>query len=56
MIPTGWLTAADIAKIYRVSVQYARKMAHRHRWRRVRCGKLVAYHLDDVDQWRHGPT
>lgn len=51
VIPLGWLTAHDVSKIYRVSVQYARKMAHQHRWRRIRCGQRVGYHLDDVEAW-----
>lgn len=51
MIPIGWLTAEDVSKIYHVSVRYARKMAHRHRWRRRRLGQQVGYHVDDVEAW-----
>lgn len=55
-IPPGWLTATDVAKVYRVSVAYARKMAHKHQWRRCRFGRHVGYHIDDVDRWRNDPT
>ena len=46
-----YLSAADVAHIYGVSVANVWQLARRHRWRRARCGRQVLYNLDDVDAW-----
>lgn len=41
-------TAEQVAKAYGVSIAYTYKMASLHQWRRVRLGRIVHYHWDDV--------
>lgn len=47
------VTAADLARIYGVSVRTIRRWAHDDNWRRRRSGQTVIYNLTDFDRsWR----
>lgn len=43
-----WLSAQDIAHVMQLSERYVYNLASAHRWRRVRHGRTVKYHLQDV--------
>lgn len=46
-----WFTIAEVSKLYKVTIPYARKMASIHQWRRRRRGVHVEYLYDDVRDW-----
>lgn len=51
-----WVRADEAATALGVSIVNVRVIAHRDGWRRIRLGRQVAYHLDDVadsDARRH---
>jgi excisionase family DNA binding protein len=43
-----WVTAGELAEVMRWSERYVYKLAHLHRWRRVKEGRTVRYHWEDV--------
>lgn len=43
-----WVRPDEAATALRVTIANVKVIAHRERWRRIRLGKEVAYHLDDV--------
>lgn len=45
-----WLSAKDVADVMRWSERYVYKLASIHRWRRVRDGRTVRYHWQDVSE------
>lgn len=46
----GYVEAADVARIHRVSLGYVYKLANRDHWRRYTLDGHVRYHRDDVDK------
>lgn len=45
---SAWVRADEAAAALKTTIANVRVLAHRHGWRRIRLGKEVAYHLDDV--------
>lgn len=51
-----YLTTAQVAKCYAVTISYVRKLAHENQWRRRREGQSVAFLIDDVEAWNEART
>lgn len=43
-----WVRADEAAAALKTTIANVRVLAHRHGWRRIRLGRHVAYHLDDI--------
>ncbi len=46
----GYMDAADVVRIHRVTIAYVYKLANRDRWRRYTMDGRVRYHRADVDK------
>lgn len=45
---TAWVRADEAAVALKTTIANVRVLAHRDGWRRIRLGRHVAYHLDDI--------
>lgn len=45
---SAWVRADEAAAALKTTIANVRVLAHRHGWRRIRLGREVAYHLDDI--------
>ena len=44
------LDIRDAATMLRITVEHARKLAQRDKWRRIKTGRTVLYWMDDIEK------